>query len=174
MYFKIENKDSELYSKVMKFIKDRRSLKINNMSKAENLVMEITGLEVDQFDLMISQGGFNLIPYVDGIKLRKPSTTTPTGFMVKKGDKFHTPNGRTKLGRQLQSFFNNQKGVSYVCNLTILGLEDKSLHRFRVPYVEEFNGVIVALIDSQYEPKSTEDFIEITETEFNTLTKTNN
>lgn len=168
MYFKIEDKESNLYKDVMLFIHKRRSMEIDNLDKARNIIEKLTGLESNQYDLLISRGGFWLIPWPSGIQM-KNDTPIPKGFRYNKGQGCICPNGVTKLGRQLNRFFGALPNIRYRLILDLFKVKDKFLPRFSLPYLEEIKGVIIVRIDSQYEPESTDYFIEITESEFNKI-----
>jgi len=165
MFFKIENKESQLYKDVMDFINKRRTIKISNMNKAERLIEELTGLNCTQFDLLVSSNGFRLIPWPSGIQL-KNNTPIPEGFIMSKQRGFVCPNGRSKIGKQLNKLFDSLPNLNYSLILEVLKIKNKHLRSFTIPYLEEFNAVIIARVDSQLKPKATDDFIEITETEF--------
>ena len=78
------------------------------------------------------------------------------------------PNRRTKVGREMASFLaNGMEATRYDDPLEILGC-NYFLPRFKFPFIEQCNNVIVAFLDDKHIPVS-EDVIEITSKEFNEI-----
>lgn len=162
MYFKITNKESELYKKLEAYIKKRRHQKNTNY----NLIKEF--LQVDFNQALCSSGGFLCLPSIKGIvplskkeiEGMKPDKQYPNVLF---------PNKRTKKGKEIDEFLNNLPNWWYkeeVILLPVRKTNSPSGIKFSTPYIEIIDETIIVRVDKCFQPYETEDFTEITETHF--------
>ena len=164
MYYKIENKECEVY----KQLHQMRTEEIQIGKDNEKAIEEKTGLKFDTFLGNPGQQNFRRVTRFSGFEFLEPEKVD---LKIWKRDKEHpeifVPNNRTKLGREMADFLaNGLKRSRYDRVWEILNL--KSLKRFQFPYVEIVNDVIIISLDDEHEP-SDENVIEITKREFNKL-----
>lgn len=159
MYFKIDNKESELYKKVIAYIQERRE-------KQQEIYDKVDEFFDKKFkNLLVLSRGLNCLDTVTGVQYDGEID----GMKKSKTGGCLEPNKKTKRGKEIKAFFDSLPNWSFHRELQLLDLESV-YGRFQIPYLEEWNGLIVARIDEKFNPKQTEDFIEITKTEFEKLT----
>ena len=164
MYYKIENKECEVYKKLHEQRTKEEQMELKNTAS----FIKKTGLYFTNFFRIIGQQNFRRVTSYSGFEFIE---TEKVDLKVWKRDKEHTeifvPNTRTKLGREMQEFLNNGlEGSRYDIINDILGLE--SLRRFTFPFVEIVGKKIILYVDDQYDLND-KDIIEITKREFNEL-----
>lgn len=165
MYFKITNKESKMYQDVMAYIKKRRKQTEDNYKTVEDRLGKFT-------KTLSSEGGFYVLPTISGIV---PTEVTEIEGMIpdKKYPDVLVPNRRTKKGKEIQDFLNRLPNWWYTDGLDLFPMKRKDItgERFYTPYIEEFDGIIVVRLDDKHNPQQTEDFVEITTSEFKAITK---
>ena len=167
MYYKIENKECEVYKKLYELRTKELKIEKQNITSIElktghqwtaflgNSGQQSNVRRVNQYT------GFAFInPELVDLKIWKKHPEY---------DEIFIPNSRSKLGREIQAFLlNGLEGSSYYDVFKILNLEHKS--KFTIPYVEIYDDIILIYLGDEYEPKDT-NIIEITKKEFNQLQK---
>ncbi len=161
MYYKIENKESEVYKKLHEQRTKEQQMELKNIAS----IIEKTGLNFTQFFGRRGQQNFRRVTFYNGFEFTEPEKVD---LKIWKRDKEYTeifvPNTRTKLGREMQEFLNNGlEGSMYGIINDILGLE--TLPRFTFPFVEIIGEKIIIMVDDQYDLDD-KDIIEITKREF--------
>lgn len=164
MYYKIENKESEVYKKLHEQRIKEEQMELKNTTS----IIEKTGLNFTNFFGRRGQLNFRRVTSYSGFEFTEPEKVD---LKIWKRDKEHNeifvPNTRTKLGREMQEFLNNGlEGSRYDIINDILGLEH--LRRFTFPFVEIVGEKIILYVDDQYDLND-KDIIEITKREFNEL-----
>jgi hypothetical protein len=163
MYYKIENKDCEVYKK----LHDLRS-KENLMQKEnEESICKKVGLEYQKFYGYSGQQQFTRVTTYKGFQFKEPEKIDPKIWkQSKERSDIFVPNKKTKDGKEMSEFlFHLQKSCVYdVFDL----LELPHLGRFTFPYLEISNGLIILYLDDKHEPVD-ENIIEITKKEFDVL-----
>ena len=164
MYYKIENKESDIYKKLHEQRTKEEQIELINTSS----IIEKTGLEFNNFYGSTGQQRFNRVTSFRGFEFKEPEKVDLKIWKIHKElCGIFIPNTRTKLGREMQEFLNNGLEVSRFNIINkILGLED--LRQFTFPFVEILGEKIILYIDDQYDLDD-KDIIEITKREFNKL-----
>lgn len=162
MYYKIENKDCEVYKKLHELRTKEEKIENDNILA----IKEKTGLNWENSFGRIGQQNFRRVSSYSGFEFTEPEKVD---LKIWKRHKEHNeifvPNTKTKLGREMQEFLNNGlDGSRFDTVLEILQLED--LRRFTFPFVEIIGETIILYLDDNHEPKDL-NVIEITKREFN-------
>ena len=169
MYYKIENKECEIYKKLHELrIQEYQIEKDNEIAIAEK-----AGLKIADFLGYLSQQQFRRVPQYVGFKFTEPDKVdTKTWKQDLERKDFHIPNKRTKAGRDMDEFLlNGLNGSDYETVFDILGLPH--LNKFTYPFIEIVGEIIVIFIGDNQEPKDA-NIIEITKREFNEIISTIN
>lgn len=162
MYYKITNKDCEVYKKLHDLRTQEKKIEKENIKSIE----EKTGLKWKHSFGNHGQQNFRRVTSYAGFKFLEPEKVD---LKVWKQHKEHqeifVPNVRTKLGREMQEFlWNGLEGSNYNRVIEILKLAD--LRKFSFPYVEiTKDEIIIIALGDGHEPKNP-DVIEITKKEF--------
>lgn len=167
MYYKIENKESEVYKKLHDLRTKELQIEIKNTAS----IIEKTGLEFKSYYGRSGQQNFRRVTSYSGFEFTHPDKVClKTWKRHKEHNEIFVPNTRTKLGREMQEFLNNGlEGSRYDIVIEILKLPE--LRKFTFPFVEIINdNLIVLALGEGHEPKD-ENVIEITSKEFKDLTK---
>lgn len=161
MYYKIENKDSEVYRKLYEMRTKELKMSKDNLSK----VKEQTGLDFSEFVGNSGQQNYWRTTQYHGFKFIDPEKVDQKVWKKdKEYPEYWVPNTRTKAGKKMQMFLLNELESSWVYTpIDILGLPH--LHKFTMPYVEIAGDLILMHLDDHYDIKDP-DIIEITRTEF--------
>ena len=164
MYYKITNKESEVYKK----LHELRTKELQIQKDNDKAIEEKTGLKFKTFLGDSGQQNFRRVRQYRGFKFTTPDKVD---LKIWKTDSEHkeifVPNRKTKLGREMAEFLlNGLKGSRYDKVFDILKLEH--LRKFTFPYVEISNEVILIFLSDKQEPKDS-NVIEITKKEFNEL-----
>lgn len=164
MYYKIENKECEVYKKLHELRIKEEQIELKNVAS----IIEKTGLNWKNSFGRRGQQNFRRISSFSGFEFTEPEKVD---LKIWKRHKEHNeifvPNTRTKLGREMEEFLNNGlEGSNFNTVLNILQLED--LRRFTFPFVEIVGEKIIIYLDDDHEPKD-KNVIEITKREFNEL-----
>jgi len=164
MYYKIENKESQVFKKLQNLrIKERQIEKDN-----EKAIEDKTGLKYENILGRLGQQNFRRVTQYTGFQFLEPEKVD---LKIWQKDKEYpecfVPNNRTKLGREMAEFLRNGlKSSRYSDVWDILNLEH--LKRFNFPFVEISGDVIILFLNDEHEPQD-ENIIEITKREFNQL-----
>lgn len=164
MYYKIVNKESEVYQKLHEMRTKELQINKDNISAIESK----TGLKFETYFGYNGQQNFSRVPQYFGFKFTEPEKVD---LKIWKRDSNHNdifvPNRKTKLGREMSEFLSNGlKGGHYGDVFDILSI--KRPVRFVFPFVEIYNDTIGIFLGEDYKI-SDENVIEITSKEFETL-----
>jgi hypothetical protein len=165
MYYKIENKECEVYKQLHELRTKELKIEKDNISSIE----EKTGLKWKNSFGHHGQQNFRRVTSYAGFEFTEPKKVDLKIWKEHKEEKnIYVPNTRTKLGREMEEFLRNGlQGSDYRNVIKILKLDD--LRRFKFPYVETTkDGTIILFLGDDHEPKD-ENVIEITKREFNDL-----
>jgi len=167
MYFKIENKKSEVYKKLYDMRKKEIKMGEDNIKAIE----EKTGQKWKRFLGHNGQQNWGRVTVFTGFEFENPEKLNPK--IWKKHNEHETiyvPNRRTKLGREMADFINKQtNGHWFTIVYDNLGLEHPN-NKFFFPYVEIVkNNIIVLMLDERQNLPTDENLIEITTKEFDKL-----
>jgi hypothetical protein len=165
MYYKIENQASEVYQRLHSLRSQEHRINEENLAA----VTERVGLKFQQYWGRSGQQHFFRTYLYEGFLFEEPEKVDLK--IWKKHSKeplVFVPNRKTKAGREMGNFLLNgiQKG-SYSRVFDILGIDHK-YERFKFPYVEIIDKIIILYIGDNHEVKNT-DLIEITSVEFNKI-----
>ena len=164
MYYKIENKECEVYKKLY----EMRTNELKVCDENKKAIEEKTGLTWNCFLGYNGQQNFRRTTQYSAFEFVEKDKIDPKIWSLKDDGIYH-PNRRTKVGREMSEFLQNglKAGNRYDKPFEILGIETK--RRFTFPFVEIGNNdVIVCYFDDNHEPHN-ENVIEITRTEFNAI-----
>lgn len=169
MYYKIENKESEVYKK----LHEMRTAEWQMEEENKAAVNEKIGLEWESYLGYAGQQTWNRVTSYLGFKFKEPEKVDPKLWNEHKEHKgVHIPNRRTKAGREIDDLLKNGlKGHAFNIVFEILGVEYRK--RFQFPVVEICNQTIVLFLGEDYGIDS-DDIIEITKREFEELYTTEN
>lgn len=163
MYYKITNKDSEVYKQMSALLTKEKEIEDNN----EKTLAEKIPYKWEQSFGYSGQQNFTRTTEYSGFVFLEPEIVDAKVWKQDKNGVF-LPNKQTKAGREMSELL--RKGLEkswYRSPLKILGC-DYDLHRFKFPFVEQCNDVIVLFLDDQHTPVF-DDVIEITSKEFNSI-----
>lgn len=167
MYYKIENKKSEVYKKLHKMRTKELKIEEDNKKAIKNKV----GLDFERFLGHVGQQNYGRVCLFLGFGFLSPEKVD---LKVWKRDKNYSdifvPNLKNKAGREMAKFLKNglKKG-NFMDPLDILKLEHP--RKFAFPFVEiTDNEIIVLFLDENMEPTD-KNVIEITKREFDELLK---
>lgn len=162
MYYKITNKESEVYQKLHEM--RTKELKIESDNKVA--IKEKIGLDFTGFLGYPGQQNLCRVSQYSGFKFNEPEKADPKIWQEhKQFTGYYIPNKRTKLGREMEEFLSMNLGSSCFTNpLDILQLEPSG--RFSFPFVEIVNDTIILFIDISIGVIKDENVIEITSREF--------
>jgi hypothetical protein len=162
MYYKITNKDCEVYKKLHALRTQEKKIEKENI----NAINEKTGLKWKCSFGRHGQQNFRRVTSYEGFEFTEPEKVDLKVWRHHKDQQgIFVPNVRTKLGREMQEFlWNGLNGSNYNRVIEILKLAD--LRRFQFPYVEiTKDEIIIIALGDAHEPKD-KNVIEITKREF--------
>lgn len=163
MYYKIVNQDSKVYQGIKSLLLKEEEIEVNNRKKLDEKIP----YEWEVFYGSRGQQDFLRITRYSGFRFLN-SAEVDTKVWRESKDGMWFPNRRTKAGREMLDFLNNGMEKSWYNDpLKILGC-GYDLPRFKFPFIEQCNDVIVVFLDDNHIPVS-EDVIEITSKEFNEI-----
>jgi hypothetical protein len=164
MYYKIENKECEVYQK----LHEMRAYELKISEENKQAIKDKSGLDFESFYGHSGQQNFRRVTGYTGFKFTEPEKVDSKVWQRhKEHNDIFIPNKKTKLGREMDEFISNGlKGSNFNTPLKILGLEHP--RRFSFPFVDIAGEIIVLFLDDQFEPKD-ENVIEITKREFDAL-----
>jgi hypothetical protein len=169
MYYKIENKDCEVYNKLHALRTKEIQMEEDNL-KAVN---EKVGLEFNLYLGRKGQQNFNRVTSYSGFCFLKPEKVD---LKIWKEDKFNPgcfiPNRKTKSGREMAQFLNNGlKGHWFGVVYDALGLK-RPLGKFSFPFIDicaDVSGETIIMHFGNEVVIDDENIIEITSKEFEIL-----
>ena len=161
MYYKVENKECEVYKK----LHELRTKELQIDKENENKVKEIVELPFDNFLGHRSQQNFRRVTQYSGFQFLESEKVNLKIWSVSKShDDLFVPNKRTKLGRDMSEFLlNGLKGSNYNNVFDILC--PREYGRFTFPFVEISGDLILIYLGDKQEPSDV-NVIEITKREF--------
>jgi len=165
MYYKIENKECEVYKKLHELRTYEKQIEKENIEA----IIEKVGLEWEMEFGHTGQQNFRRVSSLMGFGFLEPEKVDlKTWKRHKEHQDIFIPNTRTKSGREMQEFLSNGlKKSRYDKVLKILKLEE--LRKFTFPFVEIVkNENIIIFLGDAHEPKD-KNVVEITKREFNEL-----
>ena len=160
IYYKVENKDSELFKRANAFLVMEEELRETQKRTIE--------LQLPKFSKYQFLKGFNRIVQYTGFVFDDKENIDPKVWKTKEenGEMLSTPNLRTKVGKAMNEFLRSFKRTSVWDVNKILNIDEKSLYgSFYPANLFVFNECIYIIIDSQYRDvfeKNNTDIIEIT------------
>jgi hypothetical protein len=165
MYYKIVNKESEVYKKLHEMRTEELEMEESN----KQAITEQIGLEWEAFLGHSGQQNFNRVTVYSGFVFKDPEKVDRKIWKKHSDHKdVFVPNRKTKLGREMSQFLcNGLKGHSYSKVFKIIGIP-QPLGRFTFPYVEIFGDIIAIYLGDKQIPTD-ENIIEITSREFESL-----
>lgn len=164
MYYKIENKECEVYKKLHELRTYEIKIQNENLDAVKNKV----GLAFE--DYLGSFGQMNLFRVTQFTGFRFIETEKVDLKTWKRHEKYASifiPNKKTKKGREMQSFLDNLKDSSIFKVFNILDIDYNG--KFKLPFVEIVEDLILLYLDDAFEYAPNENVIEITKTEFNKI-----
>jgi hypothetical protein len=173
MYYKIENKDCEVYKKLHAL----RSKEIQMEEDNLKAVHEKVGLEWNLYLVRKGQQNFNRVTTYSGFGFKEPEKVD---LKIWKEDRDNpgcfVPNRKTKSGREMAQFLNNGlKGHWFGIVYDALGLEHP-YGKFSFPFIDICTDVCGEIIIMYFGDKvviEDENIIEITSKEFEMLRAVN-
>lgn len=160
MYYKIVNKESEVYQKLHHMRSEELQFEKDNKKAIEEKV----GLKWQLFLGRIGQQNFGRVTTYSGFVFKEPEKVDLNIWKKSKQiENGFVPNLRTKAGREMDKFLRNGlKRHWYGDVYDNLGLEHPG-GRFTFPFVSICGKVILLMIDDELTDAN---IIEITKTEF--------
>lgn len=162
MYYKIENKESEVYKKLYAMRIEEYEFEEQN----KEAIKEKTGLEWGSYLGHQGQQNFDRVTSYSGFAFKDASKVDLKVW--KQHDKhkeIFVPNRRTKAGREMSNFLTNGLKRHWYMNVfDNLGIEHPA-GRFKFPFVEVVEDVIIMYMDD-YIDQMPKDVVEITKSEF--------
>lgn len=166
MYYKITNKESEVYKQLYGL-----RTKEQEMEKSNNkIVKELIGQDFTHFIGKAGQQNFERVTQFSGFEFKHPEKLPPKVWVLDKqyGSKdCYVPNRRTKAGREMLEKLRTLPHSSICEVFKILKCEMSG--RFIFPYVEiGKDDVIVLFMSDRFDDvlSHNKDIIEITKREF--------
>ena len=166
MYYKIINKDSDVYKQLYELRKKEQQIEESN----KKLVMELVGQDFTYFIGKAGQQNYERVTQYSGFEFKHPEKLPPKVWVLdeKYGDKgCYIPNRRTKAGREMLEKLRTLPHSSIIEVFRILNCEMSG--RFAFPYVEiGKDDVIVLYMSDRFDDvlSKNKDIIEITKREF--------
>lgn len=159
MYYKVVNKESEVYQKLRALREDERRMDKEN----RELILQNVPCEWSHQYAFGQQSIVRTIEYV-AFKFINPSKCKATVWKQYINDTtFFEPNRKSKEGRRISELLRNGLQQSHFTKIgKILRVDTKPT--FTIPYLELFDDIILLFIDKV--PDQFIDVIEITESEF--------
>lgn len=166
MYYKIINKDSDVYKRLYDLRKKEQQIEENN----KKTVKELIGQDFTHFIGKAGQQNFERVTQYSGFEFKHPEKLPPKVWVLNKqyGDKgCYVPNRKTKAGREM---LEKLRTLPHSSIINVFGiLECKLSGRFTFPYVEiGKDDVIVLYMSDRFDDvlSKNKDIIEITKREF--------
>ena len=160
LYYKVENKDSDLYKRASEFLAMEEKLREIQKNAIES--------KVPKFSKCKARKGFNRIVRYTGFVFDDKESIDPKVWKTKEedGEMLSTPNLRTKVGKAMDKFLGSFQRTNVWDVDRLLAIDGKSVYgSFYPANLFEFNNRIYIIIDSQFRDvfeKNNTDIIEIT------------
>lgn len=160
IFYKVENKDSELFKKASEFLEVEDRLREEQKAAIE--------AKVPKFKTYRGAKGFNRIVRFTGFVFEDQQNIDPKVWKTeeKDGKMLSTPNRRTKVGREMYKFLNSFDRTTAWDVDRVLGIEKEMIFgSFYPANLFNFNDRIYIWIDSKFRAefeKNNTDIIEIT------------
>lgn len=168
MFYKITDKESELYKK----LHELRSKELKIEKENDAAVKQLVGDDWDQFSGWSGQQNFHRVTTYSGFAFKHPENLPPkTWKKHKEYEDIYVPDRRTKNGRAIAEALDNLPHSSVICVFKIL--EMQMLGRFTFPYIEICDDeTIVLFVDNKFDlEKKFQEVVEITKKEADELLK---
>ena len=160
LYYKVENKDSDLFKRANEFLAMEEKLREIQRNTIES--------QLPKFSKYKGEIGFNRIVRYTGFVFDEKESIDPKVWKTKEldGEMLSTPNLRTKVGRAMNDFLGSFKRTNVWDVDRLLAIDEKPIYgNFYPANLFEFNDRIYIIIDSQFRDvfeKNNTDIIEIT------------
>lgn len=160
LFYKVENKDSNLFKRASEFLAMEEKLREIQKKTIES--------QLPKFSMYIAKRGFNRIVQYTGFVFDDKESIDPKVWETKEeyGEMLSTPNLRTKVGRAMNEFLRSFKRTNIWDVDRLLAIDEKSLcGEFYSAELFVFNECLYIIIDSQSRDvfeKNNTDIIEIT------------
>ena len=160
IYYKVENKDSELFKRANVFLAKEEELREIQRKAIES--------KVPKFSKYKGTKGFNRIVQYTGFVFDDKENIDPKVWKTKEenGEMLSKPNLRTKVGKAMDKFLRSFKGTNVWDVDRLLAIDEKSLYgSFYTANLFMFNECLYIIIDSRFRDvfeKNNTDIIEIT------------
>ena len=160
IYYKVEDKDSELFKRANEFLAMEEKLREIQKRTIES--------QLPKFSKFKCRKGFNrIVQYIGFFFDDKESIDTKVWKTKEENDEMlSTPNLRTKVGKAMDKFLRSFQRTTVWDVDRILDIDEKSLYgTFYQANLFEFNECIYIIIDSRFRDvfeKNNTDIIEIT------------
>ena len=160
LYYKVENKDSDLFKRANEFLAMEEKLREIQRKTIES--------KVPKFSKYKARKGFNRIVRYTGFVFDDKESIDPKVWKTKEenGEILSTPNLRTKVGRDMNEFLGSFQRTTVWDADRILAIGEKNIcGSFYIANLFEFNECLYIIIDSQFRDvfeKNNADIIEIT------------
>ena len=160
LYYKVENKDSDLYKRANEFLAMEEKLRETQRNAIES--------KVPKFSKYKARKGFNRIVRYVGFVFDDKASIDPKVWKTKEenGVMLSTPNLRTKVGKAMNKFLRSFQRTTVWDVDRLLAIDIETLYgSFYQANLFEFNNRIYIIIDSQFRDvfeKNNTDIIEIT------------
>jgi hypothetical protein len=163
MYYKIENKESEIYKSLFELRQKEMMIEKENRKAIEEKILN----EWDEYLGYFGQQNFERVARYIGFNfINTEEVDLNVWKMHKDGDTYFVPNLRTKAGREMRDFLNSLGKSSFFTLAKILGFEP--VGSFAFPVIDIAGDLIVIYMDEKWIPED-KNFIEITSKEFEEL-----
>ena len=166
MYYKITDKNSDLYKKLHGLRTEEHKIEEENLKK----VKELVGDDWDEFVGHRTQQNICRVTRYSGFKFKHPESMPPKTFKPHKefGNKgFYVPDRRTKAGKNISDGLRDLKQSPVFFLLEIFGVD--YIGHYHFPFVEICkNETIVVYMDERFdkELRKFHELVEITSKEF--------
>ena len=160
IYYKVENKDSELFKRANVFLAKEEELREIQRKTIES--------KLPKFSKYKGEKGFNRIVLYTGFVFDDKESIDHKVWKTKEenGEMLSTPNIRTKVGKEMNKFLMSFKRTTVRDVDRLLAIDGKSVYgSFYPANLFEFDERIYIIIDSQFRDvfeKNNTDIIEIT------------
>lgn len=160
LYYKVDNKDSDLYNRANEFLAIEEKLREIQRKSIES--------KVQKFSKFKAIKGFNRIVQYTGFIFDDTESIDPKVWKTKEenGVMLSTPNLRTKAGKAMGKFLKSFKRTTVWDVDRLLAIDVKSIYgSFYPANLFVFNECVYIIIDSQFRDefeKNNTDVIEIT------------
>ena len=160
LYYKVENKDCDLFKRAKEFLAMEEKLREKQRKTIES--------ELPKFSKYKYKKGFNRIVLYTGFVFNDEENIDPKVWKTKEenGEMLSKPNLRTKVGKAMDKFLMSFKRTNVWDVDRLLAIDGKSVYgSFYTANLFEFNECIYIIIDSRFRDvfeKNNTDIIEIT------------